>query len=849
MSLIAPYSTIFYIADGTTQTYSYNFEPINAQFISADVKHTDGTITYDVPVTVDAEPDGRLIGTITFDPENTPESGAIILIQRTTPQEQATEYSRSTRFNPKNIETSFDLVVAMIQELSNKVNQNTLGLNIFQTQPFALDLMKEQYEGATLEIDYTGKLLKAGLHFKIESGNLNVSTDGQSWIMMPKSTNVVELKQVPTSNPDIKELQYRVGDIWYSSGASIAPIAEEALEKANQAIEMATTAIQTSTEAKSLATEANENAEIALNTARTANTKSDTAISTANTAQTTANTAITTAQRAENKADNAVQTAESADEKADQAVETAESADNKADNAVQTAGEAKTIAEGIEGKADQAIATANTASTTATNAYTKAEQAEQAVANKQDITDENLTTTAKTIVGAINELDARPSAPAIDNKTITKNTSDALQTVAVIDQADTSVGLKEWSGSEASYQALSVKESNTLYFTYEDVEEYWKEFYGYPLHVLYAIVNNLDNYKIYGNISQSGTPTPEAPIEVISVGNKTINLFDKNNVNWIKDDTHPYFFTSSTGAIARENSSSYEGERLLYIPCKPNTTYTVSFGNTYTKRLGTFPTVPVIGDIPSVYIADFTDQTKSITSGSTDNYLVVQLYINTNYNTSGARSVDIIPNVMIVEGSVAPSSYVPYGYQIPVVVTGTSGDPTTTPIYLNAPLHKIGDYADYIDYKNQQVVRNVVVKVFDGTESWTAATTTQGVYRYRFAPANAPKLDGGRGHCMSTHFFDISNVSTQDIGGVFTATTFLYFIPNQDIDTVEKWTAFLVNQYAAGTPVIVYYPLATATTEIITAPDIAMFEGTNTITTDTTVSPSDMYCNAQVSQL
>ena len=122
------------------------------------------------------------------------------------------------------------------------------------------------------------------------------------------------------------------------------------------------------------------------------------------------------------------------------------------------------------------------------------------------------------------------------------------------------------------------------------------------------------------------------------------------------------------------------------------------------------------------------------------------------------------------------------------------------------------------DYKDEQeilsgnvVVKNVVM-VLDWTENWTQATTSQGVYRYRFEPTYEPKKDGSRWPCVSTHFVDISGVTTQDVGGVFASTTYLYFIPNQDVDTVAKWTTFLANQLSAWTPVIVVYPLATPTT-------------------------------------
>jgi hypothetical protein len=87
------------------------------------------------------------------------------------------------------------------------------------------------------------------------------------------------------------------------------------------------------------------------------------------------------------------------------------------------------------------------------------------LATKQDITDNTLTTTDKTIVGAINELNAKPSAPDLDGKSITKNTSDELQTIGVINQNDTTTALKVWSGDEADLPAI--KDSNTFYATEE----------------------------------------------------------------------------------------------------------------------------------------------------------------------------------------------------------------------------------------------------------------------------------------------------------------------------------------------------------------------------------------------
>lgn len=49
-----------------------------------------------------------------------------------------------------------------------------------------------------------------------------------------------------------------------------------------------------------------------------------------------------------------------------------------------------------------------------------------------------------------------------------------------------------------------------------------------------------------------------------------------------------------------------------------------------------------------------------------------------------------------------------YGsYKVPVTVSGENGEETTTNIYLDEPLRKIGDYADYVDFAGKKVVRNV----------------------------------------------------------------------------------------------------------------------------------------------
>ena len=61
-----------------------------------------------------------------------------------------------------------------------------------------------------------------------------------------------------------------------------------------------------------------------------------------------------------------------------------------------------------------------------------------------------------------------------------------------------------------------------------------------------------------------------------------------------------------------------------------------------------------------------------------------------------SREIDI-DIFMIVEGTIVPENYVPYGYCIPVTIGNQSTD-----IILTEPLGKNGDNADYIDYAKQK---------------------------------------------------------------------------------------------------------------------------------------------------
>lgn len=60
------------------------------------------------------------------------------------------------------------------------------------------------------------------------------------------------------------------------------------------------------------------------------------------------------------------------------------------------------------------------------------------------------------------------SSPDIDEKSITLNSGDELQTVGVIDQRDNTTAIKTWTGTKQQYDAITTKDSNTVYNITDD---------------------------------------------------------------------------------------------------------------------------------------------------------------------------------------------------------------------------------------------------------------------------------------------------------------------------------------------------------------------------------------------
>ena len=179
-------------------------------------------------------------------------------------------------------------------------------------------------------------------------------------------------------------------------------------------------------------------------------------------------------------------------------------------------------------------------------------------------------------------------------------------------------------------------------------------------------------------------------------------------------------------------------------------------------------------------------------------------------------------------------------YKIPIKVSNETEEITTN-IYLNEPLRKIGDYADYIDFDNKKVVRNIKEYTLNGSESVVAyGTNTANKYRLFVAVPDAIGVSSNSVGIMSSHYLaqTASSVYLCNQGISCHGQPSFVIIYDENYQTPDSLKVFLKAQYDNGTPVKTIY-LREPKEETIELPNIPTLKGINVIEVDTTIQPSN----------
>lgn len=521
------------------------------------------------------------------------------------------------------------------------------------------------------------------------------------------------------------------------------------------------------------------------------------------------------------------------------------------------------------------------------------------------------------------------------------------------------------------------------------VWEAWEELKAsglFPLTLNKCKGADLVDYKIYGNSIQDGTPTPEAPIEVESVGDKTKNLFNKKTATLGKN------LNAVTGGLYNSSLRCVSD----YIEVNSTEVYTFVYNPilTVSRYLCCYDKDKnYLGENKSVY----TIISGNSSTAMTISFLLSEVkYIRANCHWNADGTASEIDDFLIYEGS-GDNTYEPYGYRIPVKVSGknsidannyasiyatitnnedyyivdtsyngngigirtncdfepgetisfqakviidrltdeTAGtsitlrirnitknvyiyagdngyespgstiklreekilklqnialnnyskgdvlefritkgngnsdsvtnyitfkvfkdsimleksstcsdfepyyEPITKNIYLDEPLRKVGDKADYIDFKNGKVVRKIKEKIFENTFNWSMYSTS----KFLYASNDIQYIAGS--NCYCSHYLGVSaggsdaHADKNNVAYISSINKNQLWIIDNNYTDLASFKENISNQYENGTPLKLYYPLATEDPQPIELPNIPTHKGTTILSIDTTIQPSN----------
>ena len=343
-----------------------------------------------------------------------------------------------------------------------------------------------------------------------------------------------------------------------------------------------------------------------------------------------------------------------------------------------------------------------------------------------------------------------------------------------------------------------------------------------PLTLTNCVDNkSIINYKLYGQCVQDGTPSINNPVEVESVGDFSKNLFDMDSCDYHGSGRKGESIIATTGL----NVDIYlkAGTYSLTLKCDKECTI-------FLRK----------GQITNGYFA-----ATKLTPNTVSNVLSFTYNDDNWMRISSFMKDAVFYDFMLVEGTYDADTmpeYSPYNkYKIPITIN----DSVTTNIYLDEPLRKVGDYADYVDHIRKRVVRNIfhcslldiVGKVTNGVKySATGLCRVQGSVVPSANMLIAPLSRSMKGG---------TKINSDSVGLYFEdqyRQLYCYFNSNavgltEDMSSSEIANA--IKQYIQDNEIDIYYALKTPIEETIELPKIPTFKGTSIISADITIQPSN----------
>ena len=233
----------------------------------------------------------------------------------------------------------------------------------------------------------------------------------------------------------------------------------------------------------------------------------------------------------------------------------------------------------------------------------------------------------------------------------------------------------------------------------------------------------------------------------------------------------------------------------------------------------------------SVYLPDYADEWYEFSTKITiaQPMTIIGVYLQDNGATANNFKSTIEFKEIQIEKANSVTDYEPYV------------EPKTTNIYLDEPLRKIVDYADYIDFEKQKVVRNIGNALLSATALSGSSENNEMLGLYGRVTDKKSINDMYSVQVLSPNLLGVAryyyNTDIPCITAHVTGTVVYFKLPKALLDAE---TAAAANRYFNANPTTVYYIKDTPTETDIVLPKLPTFKGTTVYSADTKINPSNM---------
>ena len=344
-----------------------------------------------------------------------------------------------------------------------------------------------------------------------------------------------------------------------------------------------------------------------------------------------------------------------------------------------------------------------------------------------------------------------------------------------------------------------------------------------------AIDQFLVGCRIFGKTTQDGTPTPDAPVELMSVGvdgSVGIEVCGKNLLN-IKSGTVDGFTIINNGSkivINGTNPNSYAMRlKLCDVKVVAGMRYCLSGGLSSDNTLVASKAIDTF-EIQSEGAAGVYTATETAMFG---------VYIRVDAGQT-LSNYAICPQLEI--GSAAT------GYEAYKGQTLTISTPNGLP---GIPVSSGGNYTDAtgqqwicdeIDFARGVYVKRLVRKIFDGSEYWRLAERDKSIEKVGIFYVSMDGTIAGFPALCNRYSKAEKNASSPSALGKFDTLYSQFRVNAIDYETtLDEWVALLGDWYEQGNPLEGVFALATPITTDLPKEDLAAYDAIHTYRENTTV--------------